>query len=185
MDALWRVCRLINSISGIYSIESRIREIEKNMNAVLPDNNAASGMQSFAEILKDKQSINTNNSTAEIDGIIRECATKYGIDEKLLSLVAEAESGKNQNVVSNKGAIGVMQLMPDTAKGLGVNPYNIRENIEGGAMFLKDMLEMYNGNVEKALAAYNAGPGNVNKYNGIPPFKETQNYVNKIMREYK
>lgn len=176
---------MINGISGIYSIESRIREIEKNMDAVLPDNGGTAGMQSFAQILKEKQSINSNSSTAEVDGIIRECAAKYGIDEKLLSLVAEAESGKNQNVVSNKGAIGVMQLMPDTAKGLGVNPYNTRENIEGGAMFLKDMLGMYNGNVEKALAAYNAGPGNVNKYNGIPPFKETQNYVNKIMREYR
>ena len=96
----------------------------------------------------------------------------------------DQESSFNHKTISHAGAIGVMQLMPDTARGLGVNPYNTSQNIEGGAKYLKEMLGQFNGDVAKALAAYNAGPGAVKKYGGIPPYKETQNYVNKIMKEY-
>ena len=173
---------MINGISGIYSIESRIKEIESNLDSVIPDSGNKS---SFTEILKSKNDEAVSAlGNGEIDSYIREAAAKYGVDEKLVSLVADAESGKSQKCISNKGAIGVMQLMPDTARGMGVNPYDARQNVDGGVRFLKDMLNMYNGNVEKALAAYNAGPGNVNKYNGVPPFNETRNYVNKILKKY-
>jgi murein DD-endopeptidase MepM/ murein hydrolase activator NlpD len=143
------------------------------------------------EIRKDGETIspmkyikNNKNSFSNIDTIISEVSKKVDIDEQLISLVANQESGKNQGVISNKGAIGVMQLMPATAKSLGVNPYDTRQNIEGGARYLKELLKQFNGNIELTLAAYNAGPNNVIKYNGVPPFKETIAYVNKIMKEY-
>lgn len=122
------------------------------------------------------------SSPAELNTYFQRAAQKYGVDEKLLKAVAKAESNFNANAVSSAGAMGIMQLMPSTASSLGVkNPYNAEENIMGGAKYLATLLKKYNNNTSLALAAYNAGSGNVDKYGGIPPFKETQNYVNKVL----
>ena len=116
---------------------------------------------------------------------IREAAGKYGVDPKLVSAVAEIESGFSQDAVSATGAVGVMQLMPETAESLGVNPYDAKQNISGGAQYLRQMLDDFNGDVRKAVAAYNAGPEAVREYGGVPPYSETQQYVASVLDIYK
>lgn len=123
----------------------------------------------------------TTASPVSLEGYFQKAANTYGVDINLLKAVAKQESGFNPSAVSSAGAIGVMQLMPGTASAMGVNnPYNPEENIMGGAKLLSQLLEKYNGNVSLALAAYNAGSGSVDKYGGIPPYSETQNYVKKV-----
>lgn len=122
------------------------------------------------------------NYKGDFNEIIDNTSKKYNISSSIIKAVIKAESNFNPSVVSSAGAMGLMQLMPDTARSLGVDePFDPVENIEGGVKYLKDMLTKFGGNLELALAAYNAGPGNVVKYGGIPPFQETQNYVTKIM----
>lgn len=118
----------------------------------------------------------------DFNEIIDLAAKKYNISSAVIKAVIKAESNFNPTVVSSAGAQGLMQLMPGTARLLGVkDSFDPVQNIDGGVRYLRDMLNKFGGNLELALAAYNAGPGNVTKYGGIPPFDETQNYVKKIM----
>ena len=120
--------------------------------------------------------------SSEIQSLINSTAAKYNLDPSLLTAVVTQESGGNPNAQSGAGAQGLMQLMPATAASLGVtNPFDPQQNLEGGAQYLSSLLTQYGGDTSLALAAYNAGPGNVAKYNGIPPFTETQNYVTSIL----
>jgi hypothetical protein len=124
------------------------------------------------------------------DSLIYASAAKYGVDPLLVKAVIKQESGgrqyksNGQVLTSSAGAIGIMQLMPGTAKGLGVNPYDVGQNIDGGVKLLAQNIKAF-GSIPLALAAYNAGGGAVKKYGGIPPYAETQNYVKSIMSIYK
>jgi len=124
-----------------------------------------------------------SHKSAPYDAAINEHSRRQGVAEDLVRAVIQVESAFNPYAVSNKGAMGLMQLMPATATELGVkDPFDPDQNIRGGVKYLKQLLERYDNKVELALAAYNAGIGNVEKYGAVPPFKETRAYVNKITK---
>ncbi|MGB3861691.1 MAG: lytic transglycosylase domain-containing protein [Candidatus Aminicenantaceae bacterium] len=121
----------------------------------------------------------------EYDNLVRSIAQKYRVEHTLIHSIIRAESNYDRFAVSPKGALGLMQLMPATAIQYGVkNVFDPRENIEGGVKYLKDLIKLYNGNTKLVLAAYNAGQEAVKKYNGIPPYRETKNYIYKIMDRF-
>jgi len=116
--------------------------------------------------------------------MVREAAAREGLPAAFVESVAKTESSFNPTAVSPKGAIGVMQLMPSTAKALGAEPADTAQNIDAGTRLLRELLLKYNGDVAKALAAYNAGEAAVDRYQGVPPYPETQHYVNTVIRDY-
>lgn len=122
---------------------------------------------------------------AEIEQLVNQNASQWNVDPALVKAIIANESGFNANATSNVGAQGLMQLMPGTASGLGVtNAYDPAQNVAGGTRYIKGLLERFDGDVRKAVAAYNAGPGAVEKYGGVPPYAETQNYVQNVLASY-
>jgi len=140
----------------------------------------------FAEWADDYTPADTGDAWEQYRDDVLKIAGEEGVDPDLVTAIMRAESGGKQLARSSKGASGLMQLMPPTAKEMGVTDLNDPlQNIRGGTKYIKKMLDRHDGDVQLALAAYNAGPGNVRKYGGIPPFKETQNYVKKVGSFYK
>ncbi len=171
-------------ISGLDITLRRIQQIEQTFESIETttdggefNNVLQQAMASpFSEMMQD------DDTPQDIDGIVKEKAGKYNLDQSLLKAVIKAESGFNSKAVSPAGAAGLMQLMPGTARGLGVNDvFDANQNIEGGAKYLKGLLDRFDGDKKLALAAYNAGPNAVKKYGGIPPYRETQAYVKRVL----
>lgn len=142
----------------------------------------------WRDLKRDKQLRTTfrlggyNRNPKEFDSIIEAYAREFGVDTSLVKAVIHAESGYNPEAVSNKGAMGLMQLMPKTAQDLKVdNCFNPSQNIKGGVKYLRFLLDTFKGDVELAVAAYNAGLSKVAKYGGVPPYQETRNYVAKVL----
>jgi len=141
------------------------------------DSKAAAGSTTTASSLTSGAA-----ATGDFASLINQASEKYGVNPSLVQAVIKAESNFNPDAVSSAGALGLMQLMPSTADWLGVDdPLDPAQNIEGGVKFLSQLLSRYNGNTQLAVAAYNAGPGAVDKYNGIPPYRETQTYVTRVL----
>lgn len=121
----------------------------------------------------------------QIDGLVQTNAATFGVDPNLIRAVIANESNFDPNATSNAGAQGLMQLMPETAASLGVTkPYDPEQNVWGGTRYLRSMIDRFGGNLQKAVAAYNAGPEAVERYGGIPPYPETQAYVNNVLGTY-
>lgn len=127
----------------------------------------------------------TVKTAIDIPAAVAAASDKHGIDADLLYSLIRAESSFNAKAVSNKGARGLMQLMPDTASKLGVkDSFDPQANVDGGTRYLRELLARYDNDLAKALAAYNAGPQRVDQYHGVPPYRETRAYVSRIIREY-
>jgi soluble lytic murein transglycosylase-like protein len=190
------------SSSNIKSAQDRVLQIEQILasktqavSSASPSTKTADevNLPKFSDFLKTPNVGNLKYKVAElpalskgqIQEIVGSVSKKYKVDEKLVMALIQQESNFNPTATSKAGAMGLMQLMPATAKTLGViNPFSPEQNIEGGVKHLRHMLDKYKGNLILALAAYNAGGGSVDKYGGVPPYKETQNYVRKILSNY-
>lgn len=147
---------------------------------VLDGVSAVKGSASYNQNLVAK-----NQWTGQIQAAVQTASQKYNVSSALIMAIIKAESGFNPNAVSQAGAQGLMQLMPSTAKGLGVtDSFNIGQNVDAGTRYLKEKLDQFGGDSRLALAAYNAGPSSVIKYNGIPPYPQTQNYVKTVIGYY-
>jgi len=141
----------------------------------------AHSTRTFEKAAPQKINGNAMDRLQQYDDIIKEAAKNYGVDEKVIKSVILTESAANEKAVSKVKAKGLMQLMDSTAADMGVNDvFDPKENIQGGTKYLSQMFRQYDGDLELALAAYNAGPGNVEKYNGVPPFEETKNYIARV-----
>lgn len=166
-----RVEQIENKINTINGVQAQNTSDVKSFSSMMPNTSDNEPVR----LLRPKVMIS----------LIQEKAKKYNIDPKLVNAVIKAESGYNINAKSQAGAVGLMQLMPATARAMGIgDPTDPAQNVEAGTKYLSQLLQKNNGNIVLALASYNAGPGNVSSYGGVPPYKETKDYIYKVLQTY-
>jgi soluble lytic murein transglycosylase-like protein len=178
--------------------QSELDGIENNFSAIVSQlsKQLAALERTFSQAMRDlakgyrvpakPQAARAEKSAASFTGTIESAASRNELDPALLSAVIRQESGFHPRAVSSAGAMGLMQLMPGTARDLGVrDPFDPEQNVEGGAKYLRGLIDRYHGRLDLALAAYNAGPGAVDTYGGVPPFAETQAYVHDVLSAYR
>lgn len=176
--------------SDIAAVNRRIAELTGSPLAAPAPQTVAQGAPaqgSFSSMVSDALSAGSPNviPPPQVDALITSNAGKYGVDPALVKAIVANESAFNPSATSPTGAQGLMQLEPETAASLGVdNAYDPAQNISGGTRYIRGLLERFNGDVRLAVAAYNAGPGAVEKYGGVPPYAETQNYVRNVLDDY-
>ena len=153
-------------------------------NGVMHFTNAPTSAK-FKLFMRERKEFISKLDANKFDPIISEASKKYGIEAPLIKAVIKAESDFDPNAISNKGARGLMQIMPMNYRLLNVeNPFDPNQSIEAGARYLRDMLDRYSGSLNLSLAAYNAGPGAVDRYGGVPPYPETTEYIERVLRYY-
>lgn len=181
MNAAWQIGSTQGDQSGLGNSNTSMLLFSLLLQSALADS-TGEAQESETETPSQSSTEQKGQGETKYNQLILSMSGKYGIDPSLIREVVEAESSYDPNALSSSGAQGLMQLMPGTAASYGVtDPYDPIQNLDGGTHFLRDLLNRFNGNTQLALAAYNAGPGAVDKYQGIPPYQETQNYVKKIM----
>lgn len=177
---------LSDSASGYIEIPTdQIERFEKDTAPPAPKTIASSGSRALPLPAPIASAKPVALSREDLSAVVNGAGERHQIDPDFINSVIRAESGFHQNAVSRKGAQGLMQLMPGTASQLGVSdPFDPHANVEGGTKYLRELLEKYNFDVPKALAAYNAGPNRVDRYRGVPPYYETQAYISRIIRDF-
>lgn len=170
------------NLENVEALKIRIEEIRRRFAVLEEDHVPFSPPQGlvFGDVLERVRGAKPAACPAEFEPIIAAAAERYGIDTGVIKAVISAESGFQPQAVSRVGAQGLMQLMPGTARALGVDPSDPAQNIDGGTRYLRQQLDRF-GSLDLALAAYNAGPGSVVRYGGIPPYAETQQYVRRVL----
>jgi soluble lytic murein transglycosylase-like protein len=145
----------------------------------------SSSDREYKVFIRERSSASGRYAVKEYEELISDAAEQYGVSVPLLKAIIKAESDFNPRAVSKKGAMGLMQIMPDTIKDLAINnPFDPRENIMGGTRYFKQLYDRFNGKLSLSLAAYNAGPTAVDQYNSIPPYRETEEYVERVLKYY-
>ena len=182
MQAIESTFNSLSNIGSEYIANRPNQDFQKILDSRMPSN---VNPTPFSDKIFASDLNKISGSTTDIDSLIETYSQKNGLDSAFVKAVIKQESGFQPKVTSHCGAMGLMQLMPATANAMGVkDAYDPEQNIAGGTKYLKGLLDRFGGDKSLALAAYNAGPNAVAKYNGIPPYKETQNYVKNIMSMY-
>ena len=168
------------NLEHVQAVKARIEEIRRRF-VDTAEVGAGGQSSAFDEKLRSARAARPVPCPKDLEPIIAAAAEKYGIPPAIIKSVIRVESGFRRGAVSPVGAQGLMQLMPGTARSLGVDPMDLEQNIDGGVRYLRQQLDRF-GSLELALAAYNAGPGSVIRYGGMPPYPETQRYVQEVLR---